>query len=165
MLAALLILLIGDAISTFVYHVPEHVWHEKGYHLAVHHSPNRSFLHYAVLNGKPAVLLDGFLGACPYLVVAACLVPFDLSGCVLGLILGQLHVWWRHTPALSWKTPSWLQRLCAIFWIVTPEQHWIHHNQPNHAFGDIFTFYEKPARAWLLHLQSIKKEQLRRIGK
>ena len=57
-------LLLGDLISTFLYHVPEHVFGK--FHAAVHHGKNRNFFHYALLNRNPLVLLDGFLGALPY---------------------------------------------------------------------------------------------------
>ena len=64
-----LMLLIGDLLSTFLYHVPEHAFGK--FHSAVHHSANRSFLHYAVLNKNPLVLLDGIAGALPYIIFRA----------------------------------------------------------------------------------------------
>jgi hypothetical protein len=60
---AILLLFIGDFLSTFLYHVPEHIFGK--FHSLVHHSSNRSFLHYAVLTRNPLVLLDGILGALP----------------------------------------------------------------------------------------------------
>ena len=67
---AWLLLLIGDFLSTFLYHVPEHVFGK--FHSVVHHGKNRSFIHYAVLTKNSLVLLDGFLGALPYFIF----VPF-----------------------------------------------------------------------------------------
>jgi hypothetical protein len=43
-LVALLLLLIGDFLSTFLYHVPEHIFGK--FHSLVHHGKNRSFIHY-----------------------------------------------------------------------------------------------------------------------
>jgi hypothetical protein len=157
LLTAVGLLVVGDFLSTFVYHVPEHVWPEGKYHIQVHHSPNRSFLHYAVLSKEPRVLLDGFYGAVPYLLAAAAFALISWPGALLGLALGQFHVWWRHISALSWKTPVALQRALKVLCIVTPENHWIHHNNGELAFGDIFTFYEKPAHAWLQYLRTKKR--------
>lgn len=63
---AVLLLLVGDFLSTFFYHVPEHVFGK--FHTLVHHGKNRNFIHYAVLSRNPLVILDGFLGALPYFI-------------------------------------------------------------------------------------------------
>ena len=84
------LLLIGDFLSNFFYHVPEHVFGK--FHSLVHHGKNRSFIHYAVLNKNPLVILDGFLGALPYIV----LIPFSWQlspiGTVIALFLGEVRV-------------------------------------------------------------------------
>ena len=51
-----LLLIVGDFLSTFFYHVPEHVFGK--FHTLVHHGKNRSFIHYAVLSRNPLVVLD-----------------------------------------------------------------------------------------------------------
>ena len=63
-------LVAGDFGSTFFYHVPQHLWFTL--HLRTHHDRRRPYFDHAVLSVEPAVLLDGFLGAVPYLVVAGC---------------------------------------------------------------------------------------------
>jgi hypothetical protein len=65
---AWLLLILGDFLSTFFYHVPEHVF--GSLHLTTHHSWKQNFRHYAILTFNPQVLLDGILGALPYLLVA-----------------------------------------------------------------------------------------------
>ncbi len=159
-LAAVLLLLLGDFVSTFLYHVPEHVFGH--FHCIVHHGKNRSFIHYAVLTRNPLVLLDGFLGALPYFVFIPWLWHFSPVGTVIGLAFGEFHVVWRHVTALGWVTPLWLQRLCAQLWLTTPERHWIHHDNGNLAFGDIFTFYDEPAKRWLRWLRLIKRQHRQR---
>ena len=42
LVSALLLLLIGDFLATFLYHVPEHIFGK--YHLIVHHNSDRSFI-------------------------------------------------------------------------------------------------------------------------
>ncbi|HEY0797892.1 MAG TPA: hypothetical protein VGD50_02020, partial [Candidatus Baltobacteraceae bacterium] len=86
-------LVLGDAASTFLYHVPQHLWGKL--HLRTHHDRSRSYWDHAVLSKDPAVLLDGLLGALPYLAIAALLWPvgpWAAAGAVTGLILGQIHV-------------------------------------------------------------------------
>ena len=63
-----LLLLLGDLASTFLYHVPEHAIGRL--HCRIHHEKKQTFQHYAVLSRHPLVLLDGFLGALPYMVLA-----------------------------------------------------------------------------------------------
>ncbi len=149
-----LLLVLGDFLSTFFYHVPSHVFGK--FHSLIHHSPNRNYFHYAVLSRDPWVMLDGLLGVLPYLVLAILLWPLSPVGVVIGLILGQCHVWWRHTTALQWKTPPLIQRLCQILGITTPEIHWLHHHDANTAYGDVFTFLDLPARAWLKVLRYLR---------
>jgi hypothetical protein len=155
-LVALLTLLIGDFLSTFLYHVPEHVFGK--FHAAVHHSKNRSFIHYAVLTKNPLVLIDGLLGAIPYFIFIPWFWTISPAGTILGLLLGEFHVIWRHISILKWKTPEPIDRICNLFFITTPERHWLHHQDAAVAYGDIFTFYDKPARAWLRFLQLLKKK-------
>ncbi len=155
-LVALLLLLLGDFISTFFYHVPEHVFGK--YHSIIHHSKNRSFIRYAVLTKKPLVLIFGFLGIFPYLIFIPWFWRISPLGTILGLLFGELHVLWRHSSLPQWKTPEPVKRLCNVLCITTPERHWLHHRDPNAAYGDIFTFYDKPARAWLKTLLLLKKK-------
>ncbi len=148
--AAIVTLLVGDFASTFFYHVPQHVWFTL--HLRTHHDRRRAYWDHAVISTDPAVLLDGFLGAVPYIVVAALLCRVSWPGAVLGLLLGQLHVWWRHTTDLGWQTPAWLKRVLRPLAVVLPEDHDGHHRNPDIEFGDIFRFYDAPARALLAKL-------------
>ena len=143
--AALVVLLAGDFGSTFLYHVPQHLWFRL--HLRTHHDNRRSYAEHAVLSSDPYVLLDGFLGALPYLLVAAWVWHWSPIGAVLGLVLGQLHVWWRHTAELGWRTPTPLKIAARLLYVVLPEDHARHHRKPGLGFGDIFRFYDAPARA------------------
>ena len=153
---AALLLIIGDFLSTFCYHVPEHVFGK--FHGLVHHGKNRSFIHYAVLSRNPLVILDGFLGALPYFIFIPIGWQFSPEGTILGLILGELHVIWRHVSIINWSTPKAIAYLCQIFWITTPERHWQHHQNANLAYGDIFTFYHVPAIAWMRFLLTMKRK-------
>ncbi|HBL11098.1 MAG TPA: sterol desaturase [Cyanobacteria bacterium UBA11162] len=155
-LVALLLLLLGDFISTFIYHVPEHVFGK--FHSVVHHSKNRSFIHYAVLTKNPLVLIDGFLGVLPYLIFIPWFWKISAVGTLLGLLFGELHVIWRHVSILKWKTPEPIHLICNVLCITTPERHWLHHQDAHLAYGDIFTFYDQPAQAWLRFLVVFKKQ-------
>lgn len=143
-------LVVGDFASTFLYHVPQHLWFTL--HLRTHHDRRRSYFDHAVLSKDPAVLLDGFLGALPYLAVAAFAARLSVPGALAGLAFGQLHVWWRHTTDLGWRTPEGLRRAFRPLGIVLPEDHDGHHRNPDIEFGDIFRFYDAPARALLARL-------------
>jgi len=160
LIAAGLLLLLGDFIATFGYHVPEHVFGK--FHSIVHHSPNRSFVRYAIRTRQPIALIDGFLSAFPYFALIPLLWPISPWGVGLGLILAELHVIWRHQFSPAYQTPQWVQRVCAMLGITTPERHWIHHRYANRAFGDIFAFYGRPAELWLKRLRWIK-QRLRRV--
>ncbi len=151
-----LLLLIGDWASTFIYHVPEHALGRL--HCRVHHESKQTFQHYAVLSKHPLVMLDGLLGALPYMVLAVVLWPLSPFGTVVGLLFGEFHVVWRHTTKMGWHTPDWVQRLCHVCCVVTPEEHWVHHENGAIAFGDIFTFFDKPAQQWLQTLIKFKKQ-------
>ena len=151
--ATFIVLLVGDFASTFFYHVPQHVWGKL--HLRTHHDRRRSYWDHAVLSKDPQVLLDGFLGAVPYIVVAILCARLSVAGAALGLILGQLHVWWRHTTELGWRTPAWGVRLARAFQIVLPEDHDGHHRNPEIEFGDIFRFYDAPARATIAFFRNL----------
>src|SRR5580658_4708292 len=148
----LIVLVVGDFASTFFYHVPQHVWGKL--HLRTHHDRKRSYWDHAVLSRSPEVLLDGLLGAflCASLSVA---------GAIVGLVLGQLHVWWRHTSELGWKSPAWLVRLARLTGIVLPEDHNGHHVNPEIEFGDIFRFYDAPARNTIVWLRAISPRRRR----
>ena len=150
--ATLIVLLVGDLASTFLYHVPQHAWGKL--HLRTHHDRRRSYWDHAVLSRDPQVLLDGLLGALPYLAVAFVCARLSVYGAVAGLLLGQLHVWWRHTTELGWKTPGWLARLARVTGLVLPEDHDGHHRNPEIEFGDIFRFYDAPARATIAFCRS-----------
>jgi hypothetical protein len=97
----------GDAASTFLYHVPQHIWGKL--HLRTHHDNTRSYWDHAIISKNPAILLDGFLGAVPYLAIAALLTRFGPAAtwaAVTGLVLGQMHVMWRHTCAPRMRAVS-----------------------------------------------------------
>ncbi|HVR47413.1 MAG TPA: fatty acid hydroxylase [Candidatus Binatia bacterium] len=143
-------LVVGDFASTFLYHVPQHLWFTL--HLRTHHDRRRSYFDHAVISKDPAVLLDGFLGALPYLAVAALTARLSLPGALAGLAFGQLHVWWRHTTDLGWHTPEGVRRALRPLGVVLPEDHDGHHRNPDIEFGDIFRFYDAPARALLARL-------------
>lgn len=153
-IAACLLLFLGDFLSTFCYHVPEHVF--GSLHLKTHHTSKQTFRHYAILTINAQVLLDGILGALPYLLIAVPLWSYSPIGTVLGLLLGQLHVWWRHACVMNWQTPKVVAGLCHILFITTPEQHWLHHQKTTVGFGDIFTFFDSPARAWFRFLRLLR---------
>ncbi len=151
--AMLIVLLVGDFGSTFFYHVPQHVWGKL--HLRTHHDRRRSYWDHAVISRDPGVILDGFLGAVPYMIVAALCLRISVAGALAGLLLGQLHVWWRHTTELGWKTPALVRNLCRRLAIVLPEDHDGHHRNPEIEFGDLFRFYDVPARKLLVFLRTV----------
>jgi hypothetical protein len=151
--AMIIVLLVGDFASTFFYHVPQHVWGKL--HLRTHHDRRRSYWDHAVLSRDPAVLLDGLLGALPYIAIAILAAKLSVAGAVAGLILGQVHVWWRHTTELGWRTPAWGLRLARALQIVLPEDHDGHHRNPEIEFGDIFHFYDVPARATIAFCRNL----------
>ena len=153
---SLLVLLLGDFIATFVYHVPEHVFGR--YHSIVHHSPNRSFVSYAWRKHCPQALLPGFLGFLPYVIWVPVLWLLSPLGTVFGLLLAQMHVVWRHQFAPDYRTPKVVKSLCRLLWITTPERHRLHHKNANLAYGDVFTFYGKPAQFWLNFLRQVKRQ-------
>jgi hypothetical protein len=148
--AFIITLVVGDFASTFLYHVPQHLWFTL--HLRTHHDRRRSYFDHAVISKDPAVLLDGFLGALPYLAVAALAARLSLPGALAGLAVGQLHVWWRHTTDLGWRTPEGVRQALRPLGFVLPEDHDGHHRNPDIEFGDIFRFYDAPARALLARL-------------
>ena len=163
MLAALIVLVIGDFASTFFYHLPQHLWFTL--HLRTHHDRRRSYWDHAVLSTNPEVVLDGILGAVPYLVIALLATQISWPGALIGLLLGQLHVWWRHTTELGWKTPAWLRAILRPLQIVLPEDHDGHHRNPDIEFGDIFRFYDAPARALLAWLAPTSRRKRNAAGR
>lgn len=152
MTATLIVLVVGDFASTFFYHVPQHVWGKL--HLRTHHDRRRSYWDHAVISRDPGVLLDGILGAIPYVLIALVCFRLSVAGAVLGLVLGQLHVWWRHTTDLGWRTPEPVMAFCRALQIVLPEDHDGHHRNPEIEFGDIFRFYDAPARKTIVFLRA-----------
>lgn len=150
------LLLVGDFLSTFFYHVPEHVFGK--FHTLVHHGKNRSFIHYAVLSRNPLVILDGFLGALPYFIFVPLAWNISPLGTVMALVLGELHVIWRHVSILNWHTPKAIAICCHLLFITTPERHQQHHQNAQLAYGDIFTFYHPPAIAWMQFLLALKQK-------
>jgi len=167
LVSLMVVLVVGDFASTFLYHVPQHLWFKL--HLRTHHDRSRSYWDHAVLSKDPAILLDGLLGALPYMVIAAALWPLSTAaaaGAALGLVLGQLHVWWRHTCEIGWVSPPWLVRLSRVAGLVLPEDHNGHHLNPDVEFGDIFRFYDAPARAFLNSVRTVTRRRrmaLRRL--
>jgi hypothetical protein len=155
-----IVLIVGDFASTFFYHVPQHLWGKL--HLRTHHDRSRSYWDHAVISKDPQVMLDGFLGAFPYMVIATPLFflgPWSAAGAALGLVLGQLHVWWRHTTDLGWKTPEPIVRFARVFAIVLPEDHNGHHMNPDIEFGDLFRFYDAPARALIGYVRGAQRHR------
>jgi hypothetical protein len=153
LVAMLIVLLVGDFASTFFYHVPQHVWGKL--HLRTHHDRRRSYWDHAVISRDGGVMLDGFLGAVPYIVVAVLCFRISVAGAAVGLFLGQLHVWWRHTTELGWRTPRPVRSICRALAIVLPEDHDGHHRNPEIEFGDLFRFYDAPARKMLVLLRTL----------
>ncbi len=155
-----IVLVVGDFASTFFYHVPQHLWFKL--HLRTHHDKTRSYWDHAVISKDPEVMLDGILGALPYLAIAAPLFmlgPWSIAGAVLGLVLGQLHVWWRHTTEIGWVSPPKLVRVARALQIVLPEDHDGHHRNPDIEFGDLFRFYDAPARAFITYVRSVQRHR------
>lgn len=155
-LVTFLLLLIGDFVATFFYHVPEHIFGK--FHTIVHHSPNRSFVRYALRTRKPCALIAGFFAAFPYLMFIPLFWIVSPLGTILGLVVAECHVEWRHLPLQQWQTPFLLKKICQRLWITTPERHWQHHCNSRVAYGDIFTFYDQPAQAWFKFLLKLKKK-------
>lgn len=156
-LVVALLLLSGDFVATFLYHVPEHIFGR--YHHLVHHSSNRSFIRYAFLTKNPLVLISGFLAAFPYLVFVPGLWTISPLGTIVGLLIAECHVQWRHSSLSHHKTPLLIQKICQLLWITTPERHEEHHRNSRVAYGDIFTFYDQPAQFWYRFLLKIKKKK------
>ena len=159
---AILLLIVGDFLSTFFYHVPEHVFGK--FHTLVHHGKNRGFVHYAVLSRNPLVLLDGFLGALPYFIFTPWTWHISPTGTISALILGELHVIWRHVAIINWQTPTAIAWCCRILFITTPARHLEHHQNAQLAYGDIFTFYHFPAIAWMQFLLDIRQKYRQRTS-
>jgi len=83
----------------------------------------------------------------------------------MGLGLGQLHVWWRHTGDLGWRTPAWLKAALRPLAVVLPEDHDGHHRNPDIEFGDIFRFYDAPARAVLARLAPTSRRKRNAVAR
>ena len=159
----ILLLAVGDFASTFCYHVPQHILGKL--HLRTHHDGRRSYWEHSIISRNPEVLLDGFLGAVPYFVVAGALSMFDRAaafGALTGLIVGHLHVLWRHTSEIGWVSPPWLVRFARITGLVLPEDHNGHHKNPDVEFGDLFRIYDAPARALLRYARRAKRQRGKR---
>ena len=160
--AMLIVLVVGDFASTFFYHVPQHVWGKL--HLRTHHDRRRSYWDHAVLSRNPEVLLDGLLGALPYIAIGIACATLSVPGAILGLFLGQMHVWWRHTTELGVQSPPWLVRVARVTGLVLPEDHNGHHINPEIEFGDIFRFYDAPARSTIAWLRAISPRRRRAVA-
>jgi sterol desaturase/sphingolipid hydroxylase (fatty acid hydroxylase superfamily) len=93
------------------------------------------------------------------MVLALVCAWISIYGALAGLILGQMHVWWRHTTEIGWKSPAWLVRLSRVIGLVLPEDHDGHHRNPEIEFGDIFRFYDAPARATIAWLRSLNPKR------
>ena len=107
------------------------------------------------------MLLDGFAGGLPYFLFIPILWQISSIGTILGLVLGELHVMWRHVSQLNWQTQTSIEFVCNCLFITTPERHWLHHQNANLAFGDIFTFYDLPAQKWRVFLIYLRKKYLK----
>jgi hypothetical protein len=157
------LLVVGDFASTFLYHVPQHIWGKL--HLRTHHDNTRSYWEHSIVSRDPHVLLDGFLGALPYIVVAGILAAFGRPaalGALTGLVIGHVHVLWRHTGEIGWVSSPRLIRFARATGLVLPEDHDGHHKDPNVEFGDLFRFYDAPARALLAYARDSRR-RLRRL--
>jgi hypothetical protein len=117
--ALVVVLIVGDFLSTFLYHVPQHIWGKL--HLRTHHDRSRSYWDHAEI--------------------------------------GQAHVWWRHTTEIGWKSPPALVRFARTFGLVLPEDHDGHHRNPDIEFGDLFRFYDVPARAMLAYVRGVQRRR------
>jgi hypothetical protein len=158
--ALVVVLIVGDFLSTFLYHVPQHIWGKL--HLRTHHDRSRSYWDHAVLSRDPWILLDGLLGASPYIALTVLLWPisaWSAAGAVFGLLIGQAHVWWRHTTEIGWKSSPALVRFARTFGLVLPEDHDGHHRNPDIEFGDLFRFYDVPARAMLAYVRGVQRRR------
>ena len=71
LVSLVIVLVVGDFASTFFYHVPQHLWFKL--HLRTHHDRSRSYWDHAVISKDPEIMLDGLLGALPYIAIATCL--------------------------------------------------------------------------------------------
>jgi hypothetical protein len=152
----------GDFASTFLYHVPQHIWGKL--HLRTHHDSRRSYWEHSIVSKDPQILLDGLLGALPYFAIAALLSTLGraaMFGAIAGLLLGHLHVLWRHTCELGWSSPPRLVRFARTFGLVLPEDHNGHHKNPDVEFGDLFRAYDAPARALLVYARGRVRRQKR----
>lgn len=87
---ACLLLMIVDFLSTFFYHVPEHIFGSP--YLTNHHSGRTNFGHYPILTLNFQVVLDRILGVSPYLLVGVWLWPLSSVGVIWGLLLGHFHL-------------------------------------------------------------------------
>jgi len=157
-----ILLVVGDFASTFFYHVPQHVWGKL--HLRTHHDKSRSYWDHSIVSRDPMIVLDGLLGALPYFAIAAVLMTFGraaMAGAIVGLLIGHLHVLYRHTCELGWSSPRWLVRFGASAALVLPEDHQGHHDDPDAEFGDLFRFYDAPARAFIRFARNRLRRQRR----
>src|SRR5271156_4765135 len=101
-----IVLIVGDLGSTFLYHIPQHLWFKL--HLRTHHDRNRSYWDHAILSKDPEILLDGLLGPLPSIDLALPFCspgPWAAEGPIRGHVLGQPHVGWRPTVEIAWSSP------------------------------------------------------------
>ena len=149
--AMFIVLVVGDFASTFFYHVPQHVWGKL--HLRTHHDRKRSYWDHAVISRNPEILLDGFLGALPYMLIAVACARISIPGAAAGLVLGQLHVWWRHTCELGWVSPAWVVRRRRVIPSSCPKTTTSTTRTPksNSATFSAFTTFRRVARHRVTH--------------
>ncbi|MEY3332163.1 MAG: hypothetical protein RLZZ176_463 [Cyanobacteriota bacterium] len=57
---------------------------------------------------------------------------------------------------IVWPVSQAVTILCKFLFITTPEQHWLHHQKTNLGFGDIFTFFDQPAKVWMRWLRLMR---------
>ena len=153
--AMVVTLVVGDFASTFFYHIPQHLWFTL--HLRTHHDRRRSYWDHAVLSTNPADPARRFPGRGP--------VSGGRRAAARALVAGALWPGWRWGSSTSggatrpnWAggAPSLASAVCPWAGIVLPEDHDGHHRNPDIEFGDIFRFYDVPARA--LHGQACPDE-------
>jgi len=157
-ITAVIVLIIGDFFQTFFYHVPEHIFGK--YHNLVHHNNNRSFMYYIVKEPNKEIILNGLLSSASFVIVPLLLmlIKLPLAGIIIGLILAEVHVIFRHSYERGYKTPEMLKKICDVMCVVTPEIHEQHHKNIKLAYGDIFTFYDGPAKQLYDMLRKLKKK-------
>ena len=162
--AAVITLVAGDFASTFFYHVPQHCGSRCTCAPTTTGAARTGITPCSRLD--PAVLLDGFLGAVPYVVVAALRLAAVVGG-------SAARVWRWVSCTSGGATPpisgggrrGWLRPFLRPLGIVLPEDHDGHHRNPDIEFGDIFRFYDAPARALMARLAPTSRRARNAAGR